>query len=136
VDGRGEARRAGVVGFFGIDVEGEIRGVEHEAVVGQRRAAARLDEVVERAVQVGVEPGIGLPKRCPCCLIAGRQPGEDGRQRRVRKLQRIAGDDPHPGHAGGQHGRKGDDVVLDDDVRLDLGEDLTQALFDVDRTRD
>ncbi len=136
MDGRRQARRPGVVRFFGVDVEGEIGRVDHEPVVRQRRAAARLDEVVERAVQVGVEPGVGLPKRCPFCLIGGGQPREDRRQRGVWQLQGVAGDDPHPGHAGGEHRRKGDDVVLDDDVRLDLGEDLTQALFDVDRARD
>ena len=71
-------------------------------------------------MQIGVESGIGSAKFSPLSLIRSWQPGINRRQRGIWQLQRVAGDDPHPGHAGGEHRRKGDDIVLDDDIRLDF----------------
>ena len=82
-----------------------------------------------------MQPGVSLAKYSPFSLVRHGQPGESRRQGGVWQLQWIAGDDPHPGHAGREHRGKGDDVVLDDDIRLHFREDFSQALFDIDRAR-
>jgi hypothetical protein len=54
----------------------------------------------------------------------------------VGKLERIARHDPHPRAPGGDDCGERDHVVLDDHVRLDLVEDLAQAVVDVFRAVD
>ena len=82
---------------------------------------------LQRLVQLAV----ARAELVPAGRVAGRVAGERRRQRRVLQLERVAGDDPHPRPAGGEHGREADDVVLDDHVRLELAEDLAEALVHV-----
>src|SRR5690606_19430746 len=56
----------------------------------------------------------------------GGQPGEDRRDVLAADLQRVAGDDADELLARRQQRREGDHVVLDDDVRVDLLDDLLE----------
>ena len=126
-----ERPRALVVGLGGVEVEVQPRRLVDELELRQRRRTALLAEGREVALQRLVQFAVALAELVPAGSVARRVAGEDRRQRRVLQLERVAGDDPHPWPARGEHGREADHVVLDDHVRLELREDLGQPLVDV-----
>ena len=69
----------------------------------------------------------------PAGAVVLRVAGEDGRDRGVLELQRVARGDARPWRAGVGDRGEGDHVVLDDHVGLQLGEDLAQAFVGVSR---
>ena len=122
-----------VVELRRIEVEVEVgRGV-HEIEIAQRRGPGLAAERVERPVQVGAEPAVLGLERAPLAAVGRRIAREDGRHGRIAQLGRVARERAHPARAAREDGGEGDDVVLDDHVGLDLGEDLAQARLDVDR---
>ena len=82
-------------------------------------------------MQVGDRADVLGPELVPTRSVGCRVAGEHRRDGRVCHLERIAVHDPDPRPAGVVDRRKADDVVLDDDVWLDLGEDLAEAVVDV-----
>jgi hypothetical protein len=104
--------------------------VDHLAV-GQRWGAALDAELAETRLHLVDRPPVLLAVLVPARAIVDRQPRVGRRQLRILELERVAGDDPDPGAAACGNGRKGTDVVLDDDVGLELVEDLDEPLVDV-----
>ena len=101
--------------------------------VGQRRGAALGAELAEARLHLAGDAPVLVAVLVPARAVVDRQPGEGRRQLGVLELERVAGDDPHPGPAAGGHRREGADVVLDDHVGLELVEDLDEPLVDVAR---
>jgi hypothetical protein len=82
-------------------------------------------------LQVADLPRVLRPERVPLAPVVERQTGEGRRQLGVLHLERVAGDDPHPRATARRDRREADDVVLDDDVRRQLVEDLRESIVDV-----
>src|SRR6185312_4383017 len=74
---------------------------------------------------------VAAPELVPPTTVAGRVAREDGRQVGILQLERIARENPYPRPSRCRHRSEADDVVLDDRVRLQLVEDLAQAVVDV-----
>ena len=129
---RVEGHLAHVVDLGRVDVQVQpVRSVDERAL-DQRRSAALDEGGGELCVQVGVRAEVRGSERVPARPVAGRVAGEDGRDRRVADLERVAGDDACPRPAARVDRREAYDVVLDDERRLQLVEDLAQALVGVD----
>jgi hypothetical protein len=74
------------------------------------------------------------PERVPLASVVERQTGEGGRQLGVLQLERVARDDPHPRATARRDRGETYDVVLHDDVRRHLVEDLRKSIVDVSGT--
>ena len=107
-----------------------------ELELAQRRRAVLDAELGERALELADPARVLVPELAPLRAIAERQARERRRQLRILHLERVAGDDPHPGAAACRDRRERNDVVLDHDVGRDLGEDLGEAVVDVTRAVD
>ena len=133
VPGRRGRARPLVVDLGGVEREVEPRRLVDQLAVRERRCTALDAEGGELLVQRGEDAGVLVPIRLPARRVGDRVARERRRQRGVLQLERVARDDPCPRAPGGGDRREADDVVLDHDVGLDLGQDLRQSVVDVAR---
>src|SRR4051812_7609217 len=131
VPGGLQGGRALVVGFSRIEGEVELRRDVDELAVRQRRSAALDAERAELLLQRLVELAGTRAEVVPAGPVGCGEPREGRGQGRVLHLERVAGNDPRPGHARRHHRREADDVVLHDHVGPELGENLAEALIGV-----
>ena len=92
---------------------------------------AFLEERRELTVEFCVYAQVLRAEFVPTGAIAGGVARENRRNLDVLHLEGVTGDDSRPWPAGVLDRRKADDVVLHDHVRVELVEDLTQAVVDV-----
>jgi len=122
---------AGVVDLGRVEVEVEPLRLVDELTLGERRSAALGAERRELRVEARDRAEVLGPKRVPAASVGFRIPAEDGRDVGILELQRIAGGDPDPRPARCLDRGERHDVVLDDHVRLELVEDLAEAIVHV-----
>ncbi len=136
VPGRVERALPRVVGLRRVQVEVQVGRRGDELEVRQGPAAALRVPRGEVGPHVAVRPVVLLAEGLPGGPVVGRVAGEDRRDGRVGDLGGVAADDADPGAARRRERREPDDVVLHDDVRPDLVEDLPEPVVHVPRPVD